>query len=109
VASYCEQLLKGTNLVLPGVASWANPVWHLYVVQSTERPRVQEALEAANISYGIHYPIPVHLQEAYRELGHREGSFPVSEMLAQRILSLPMFPEITEGEVERVAAVLQAL
>jgi dTDP-4-amino-4,6-dideoxygalactose transaminase len=108
-ASYYGQLLKGTNLVLPRVASWANPVWHLYVVQSTERRRVQEALEAANISYGIHYPIPVHLQEAYRELGHREGSFPVSEMLAQRILSLPMFPEMTEGEIERVAAVLQAL
>jgi dTDP-4-amino-4,6-dideoxygalactose transaminase len=108
-ASYYGQLLKNTSLVLPNVASWANPVWHLYVVQSAERRRVQDALDAGNISYGIHYPIPVHLQEAYRELGHREGSFPVSEMLAQRILSLPMFPEITEGEIERVAAVLQAL
>jgi dTDP-4-amino-4,6-dideoxygalactose transaminase len=108
-ASYYGQLLKETNLVLPRVASWANPVWHLFVVQTTERRRAQEALDAANISYGIHYPIPVHLQEAYRELGHSEGSFPVSEMLAQRILSLPMFPEITEGEIERVATVLQAL
>jgi dTDP-4-amino-4,6-dideoxygalactose transaminase len=79
------------------------------VVQSAERRLVQDALDAANISYGIHYPIPVHLQEVYRELGHREGSFPISEMLAKRILSLPMFPEITEGEIERVAAVLQAL
>jgi dTDP-4-amino-4,6-dideoxygalactose transaminase len=107
VASYCEQLLKGTNLVLPGVASWANPVWHLYVVQSTERRLLLEELDTANKSYGIHYPLPVHLQEAYRVVGHRECSFPVSEMLAQRILSLPMFPEITASEIERV--VLQAL
>ena len=97
-------LLAGTKLALPKVAPWASPIWHLYVVQSDDRPRLQQALDAANISHGIHYPVPVHLQECYRELGHKLGSFPVAETLAARILSLPIFPEITEEELQRVAA-----
>jgi len=98
------QLLAETNLGLPKPAPWANPVWHLYVVQNDDRPRLQQALDAANIAHGMHYPIPIHLQECYRELGHTVGSFPVAEMLASRILSLPIFPEITEEELQRVAA-----
>ena len=99
------RLLAGTELGLPKTAPCAGPVWHLYVVQSDARPRLQQALDAANISHGIHYPVPVHLQECYRELGHKPGSFPVAEFLAARILSLPIFPEITEEELQRVAAV----
>jgi dTDP-4-amino-4,6-dideoxygalactose transaminase len=98
------QLLAETALDLPKPAPWANPVWHLYVVQTGDRPRLQQALDAANIAHGMHYPIPIHLQECYRELGHTVGSFPVAEMLASRILSLPIFPEITEEELQRVAA-----
>jgi dTDP-4-amino-4,6-dideoxygalactose transaminase len=97
------QLLAGTTLVLPKVAPWANPIWHLYVVQTDDRAGLQKALDAANVSHGIHYPIPVHLQEAYNDLGHKPGSFPVAESLAPRILSLPMFPEIAEDELQRVA------
>ena len=97
------ELLAGAKLGLPKVAAWANPVWHLYVVQTPDRARLQEALNAEGIQHGIHYPIPIHLQEAYRDLGHTTGSFPVAEALASRILSLPMFPEIREDELERVA------
>ncbi len=103
------ELLAGTKLGIPKVAPHANPVWHLYVVQTDDRDDLQKALDAANVSHGIHYPIPVHLQEAYRELGHRQGDFPVTEALAPRILSLPMFPEITDEEVTRVAAALRSL
>jgi dTDP-4-amino-4,6-dideoxygalactose transaminase len=99
------QLLAGTKLELPRIAPWASPVWHLYVVQSGDRAGLQQALDAANISHGIHYPIPVHLQKAYEDLGHKPGSFPVTESLASRILSLPIFPEITEEELQRVAVV----
>ncbi len=102
-ARYAE-LLAGTKLGLPKVAPWADPVWHLYVVQTADRTGLQAALDAEKIAHGIHYPIPVHLQEAYRDLGHREGSFPVAEALSKRVVSLPMFPEITEEEVQRVAA-----
>ena len=97
------QLLAGTELRLPRVAPWASPVWHLYVVQSNNRAPLQQALDAANISHGMHYPIPIHLQEAYQELGHGPGSFPVTESQAARIVSLPIFPEITEEELQRVA------
>jgi dTDP-4-amino-4,6-dideoxygalactose transaminase len=102
-AARYAQLLAETELVLPKAAPWAKPVWHLHVVQSSDRTRLQQALDAANISHGIHYPVPVHLQESYQELGHKPGSFPVTETLAARILSLPMFPEITETELQRVA------
>ncbi|MBS0656738.1 MAG: DegT/DnrJ/EryC1/StrS family aminotransferase [Verrucomicrobia bacterium] len=107
-AALYTELLAGTRLVLPKVAPWAEPVWHLYVVQTDDRAGLQAALDAEGIQHGIHYPVPVHLQEAYRDLGHREGSFPVTEAMAPRLLSLPMFPEITEEEVRRVAAVCAA-
>jgi len=103
-----DELLVGSSLKLPVVASWANPVWHLYVVQSSDRSRLQGAFDAANISYGIHYPVPVHLQEAYRDLGYKRGNFPVTESLSDEILSLPIFPEITEEEQRRVASVCRA-
>lgn len=104
-AALYAELLAGTRLGLPRVASWANPIWHLYVVQTDRRADLQKALDAAGIAHGIHYPIPVHLQEAYQDLGHKPGDFPVAEALAGRILSLPMFPELTPEESQRVAQV----
>lgn len=101
-----KKLLENGGLGLPRMASYANPVWHLFVVQTGDRPEMQKRLDAAGISHGIHYPIPVHLQEAYGDAGHRRGDFPISEQLADRILSLPMFPEITEKEIQKVCGVL---
>jgi dTDP-4-amino-4,6-dideoxygalactose transaminase len=103
-AAQYGELLTGTKLGLPKIAPYANPVWHLYVVQTDNRDDLQKALDAGNVAYGIHYPIPVHLQEAYRDLGHMPGDFPVAESLAARILSLPMFPEIKADELQGVAA-----
>jgi dTDP-4-amino-4,6-dideoxygalactose transaminase len=102
-AKVYAELLSGTSLQIPKVATWADPVWHLYVVQSARRAALQTALEAANAGYGIHYPVPVHLQDACRDLGYGYGAFPVSESLAERILSLPIFPEIVFDELDRVA------
>jgi dTDP-4-amino-4,6-dideoxygalactose transaminase len=98
------ELLRDSSLRLPCAASWGNPVWHLYVVQSGDRETLQRALTEENISWGIHYPIPVHLQAAYRDLGYKEGDFPVTERLSTRILSLPVFPEIEAKEQEHVAS-----
>ena len=100
-ASY-GRMLAGAKLAVPKVAPYANPVWHLYVIQTDDRPALQRALDAANIAHGIHYPIPIHLQEAYMDLGYAEGAFPVTEALAARILSLPMFPELRPAEIESV-------
>jgi dTDP-4-amino-4,6-dideoxygalactose transaminase len=105
VAKRYTESLGATNLQPPKAAHWANPAWHLYVVQSDNRASLQTALDRANIGHSIHYPIPVHLQKAYRALGYGPGSFPVSESLAHRVISLPMFAEINETELERVIQV----
>ena len=74
-------------------------VYHLYVIQTDDRGGLREYLEQNGISIGIHYPISLHLQEAYKDLGYKEGDFPVAERSAKRILSLPMFPELTEAQI----------
>jgi dTDP-4-amino-4,6-dideoxygalactose transaminase len=83
-------------------------VWHLYVIRVEERDRVLAELTADGIGVGIHYPTPVHLTEAYADLGYRRGQFPVAEAAADRILSLPMFPHLLEEQQERVAAAVSA-
>lgn len=82
-------------------------VYHLYVVQVPERDRVRARLADMGIQTGIHYPIPLHLQQAYRYLGYRQGAFPVTETAAPRLLSLPIFPEITDEQVDYVADCLK--
>jgi dTDP-4-amino-4,6-dideoxygalactose transaminase len=89
---------------LPGAAH----VWHLYVVRTPNRPAVSEALAAAGIGHGIHYPAPVHLLPATAHLGFRPGTAPRAEAHADRILSLPMFPGITPAQQERVVSTLRS-
>jgi dTDP-4-amino-4,6-dideoxygalactose transaminase len=95
-----------TNVVTPHEPSWSKGVYHLYVVQVENREIVQAALSKENIGTGIHYPIPLHLQKAYTRLGYRTGDLPVSEKAAQRILSLPMYPGISEHDQVRVVEAL---
>jgi len=89
-------------VILPHVPSWSRPVYHLYVVRVTERERLQKDLAAAGIGTGIHYPIPLHLSKAYEALGFRPGDFPVAEQAASEVLSLPLFPELSPEQQERV-------
>jgi len=95
-----------TNAVTPHEPSWSKGAYHLYVVQVENREAVQAALSQENIGTGIHYPIPLHLQKAYSRLGYRHGDLPVSENAAQRILSLPMYPGISEADQVRVVEAL---
>jgi dTDP-4-amino-4,6-dideoxygalactose transaminase len=90
-------------LGLPREMPYAEHVYHLFVVQSDERDELQKHLAAAGVQTGIHYPGPVHLQPAYRPLGHKPGDFPEAERQARRVLSLPMFAELTEEQLARVA------
>lgn len=100
-------LLADVPGVTPPVVLEGNlPVWHLYVVRVPERDRVLKELHAAGIGAGIHYPTPVHLTGAFGSLGHAPGDFPVAEAVAGEILSLPLFPEITPAQQERVVAAL---
>ncbi|HKR02214.1 MAG TPA: DegT/DnrJ/EryC1/StrS family aminotransferase [Pyrinomonadaceae bacterium] len=101
-ASYNE-LLRESGLVLPKVPPDVEPVYHLYVVQTEERDRLQKTLSEAGVQTGIHYPIPIHLQPAYASLDYKVGDFPEAESQATRVLSLPMFPELTESQIMHVA------
>lgn len=93
--------LNGT-LGLPYEASWSGHVYHVFALRVGEREALQDALLADGIATGIHYPIPIHLQPAYADLGLRAGSFPVSERLSCEVLSLPMYPELSDAQIEYV-------
>ncbi len=100
--------LASLPLVTPSERDGFTPVYHLYVIETDERERLQEHLTQRGISTGIHYPIPIHMQPAYRSLGYSEGAFPVSEQKAGRILSLPMYPHMPVEVVDRVIGAVRA-
>jgi len=92
------------NLKVPIVPDWAEPAWHLYVVQSLQRDELQQCLSEAKIGSLIHYPIPPHLQQAYSNAGFATGRFPIAELMAKKLLSLPMGPQMDCSSVEAVIA-----
>jgi dTDP-4-amino-4,6-dideoxygalactose transaminase len=92
----------GNPVKVASEPTWSRGVYHLYVVRSERREELMAHLNAAGIGTGIHYPIPLHLQKAYKSLNYSEGDFPVSEKLAQQIVSLPMFPGLTPDQQKRV-------
>lgn len=101
--------LAGLPLTLPAEAAGRRHVWHLFVAMHPERERIRLALEERGIQTGLHYPIPVHLQGAYEHLGHRAGDFPISERVARECFSLPIFPEMTDGQQDRVIEALSQI
>ena len=104
IAAQYNQLLNGIgDIVLPVVVNGATHVFHLYVIRTKRRDSLQEYLKHHGIETLIHYPIPVHLQEAYKSLGHHKGSFPIAESIASTCLSLPIWPGMTTNDVEFVA------
>ena len=97
------------SAIIPLVAPWAKAVYHLYVIRVEDRDDLIAKLAAENIGTGIHYPIPLHLQKAYVHLEYKEGDFPVSERLAKEILSLPMYPNLTEAQQSRVCQAVRQI
>lgn len=108
IAAIYQSELAGTDLVLPQVPAWAEPVWHLYVVRTPVRDQLQQALAEAGIGTLIHYPIPPHRQAAYAALGLGAGSFPRAEAMAQQVLSLPIGPHLTQDQAAQVVAAVKA-
>ncbi len=102
-AYYNELLSKVNGVTLPVEADFARSVYHLYVILVDDREGLQQFLSDKGIGTGLHYPLPLHLQKAYAHLGYKEGSFPVTESVAKRLISLPMFPELTREQIEYVA------
>lgn len=100
---YRECLQAIPELILPAERADSTHVYHLYAVRVQRREELIQFLQAADIQTGIHYPVPCHLQEAYANLGHQAGDFPVAERCANSELSLPMFPELTREQIEYVS------
>lgn len=102
-----NQLLEGSGVITPLEMDYARHVYHLYVIRSHRRDDLQQFLAKNGVGTVIHYPVPVHLQEAYQELGYKQGEFPVAEAYAKEIVSLPMYPELSDESIRRVAAVVR--
>ncbi len=92
-----------TTIITPYEPEWAKAVYHLYVIRIQKREELQKYLSENGINTGLHYPVPLHLQRAYANNGFKKGDFPVTEKVSSEILSLPMFPQLTEQQIEYVA------
>jgi dTDP-4-amino-4,6-dideoxygalactose transaminase len=102
-----ERHLKDADVVRPVEMPYARHVYHIYAVRSGDRTELQRTLQTHGVQTGIHYPIPVHLQPAHLDLGYRRGDFPESEAAADEVLSLPLYPELTDTQIETVAAAVR--
>jgi dTDP-4-amino-4,6-dideoxygalactose transaminase len=99
---YDELLSSVEGVTAPQQPEWSRSVYHLYVVRVQDRAGLQKHLAEANIDTGIHYPLPLHLQQAYKHFGYKQGDFPVTEKVAAEILSLPMYPQLEAEQQQRV-------
>jgi dTDP-4-amino-4,6-dideoxygalactose transaminase len=103
-AAIYTKLLAGTEIVCPTEKEPVRHVYHLYVIRTERRDSLQAFLKEQGIGTLIHYPTPIHLQNAYKNLGYLRGDLPLTEQCSQEILSLHLFPELTESEIELVAS-----
>jgi dTDP-4-amino-4,6-dideoxygalactose transaminase/acetyltransferase-like isoleucine patch superfamily enzyme len=107
-AIYNRLLSADQSLTVPFEPSWSRAVYHLYVIRTNDREGLMSRLKETGIGVGIHYPIPLHLQRAYVALNYSPGDFPVAEQMSAEIVSLPMFPQLTSAQQEKVAAEVAA-
>ncbi|MFO1476635.1 MAG: DegT/DnrJ/EryC1/StrS family aminotransferase [Verrucomicrobiota bacterium] len=108
IAHTYQDLLADTPLQLPREAAYAQSAWHLYVVRHPKRDELKKHLESNGVGCALHYPLPLHLQKCYASLGYKAGDFPVAEKAARECLSLPVYPELTDKQVQRVADVIKS-
>ncbi|MBZ4664898.1 DegT/DnrJ/EryC1/StrS family aminotransferase [Mahella sp.] len=102
-AALYDELLKDSGVVTPYAAPYAKHIYHQYVVQCDDRDGLAEALKAEGISTGVYYPLPLHLQDAYKGLGYKKGDMPYAEAACNRVLALPMYPELERHQIKYVA------
>ena len=108
IAHRYNQLLKNTPLALPIESPWAESVYHLYVVRHPKRDKLREYLSSHGVGTALHYPMPLHLQACFASLGHSKGDFPIAEQVADQCLSLPIYPELSDEQVDFVGSTIAA-
>jgi len=107
IASQYRELLADTPLKLPAQAPYAESVWCLYVARHPRRDELKAHLDANQVGCALHYPLPLHLQKCYTHLGYKPGDFPVAEKAGRECLSLPIYPELTDSQIQRVTEVIK--
>lgn len=107
LANVYDTLLSDIDIALPGRPASGSHVFNLYTIQVPDRERLMQTFDAQNIGYSVCYPLPLHLQEVYRNLGYQKGDLPVCEKLSELTISLPLYPEMAEQQVEQVCDVIK--
>jgi dTDP-4-amino-4,6-dideoxygalactose transaminase len=107
-AATYARLLSGLPVVMPAMRDEVEHIYHLYVVRLENREGLQQYMQEAGVATGLHYPVPLHLQPAYQELGYKRGDFPITEAYAETILSLPIFPELDDEKVTYVVELIRS-
>jgi dTDP-4-amino-4,6-dideoxygalactose transaminase len=103
IAAYYDKRFAGTDIVTPYVIPGATHVYHQYVIRAPKRDALRAHLTAMGIGCNVYYPKALHLQECFADLGYKEGAFPEAEKASREVLALPIYPELSEGQMERVA------
>ncbi len=106
-AKLYNNFLSDSDVIIRGEMSYAKHVYYVYCVRLKNRDEIREKLKVNNIATGIHYPIPLHLQPAYKKLKFKKGDFPVTEKVSEEILSLPVYPELTEDKIKFVSELIK--
>lgn len=106
---YSELLSNIDEVITPYEANYAKHVYHLYVIRTENRDKLRDVLKSEGVATGIHYPIPLHLQPAYNYLGYKRGNFPITEECGQKILSLPMFAELSNEDINKICCLISAI
>ncbi|WP_260504326.1 DegT/DnrJ/EryC1/StrS aminotransferase family protein [Paenibacillus illinoisensis] len=106
IAQRYNSKLAGYGIILPEVPDWSLPVWHQYIIRVSNREKVQEELKNRGIQTLVHYPVPIHLQEAYKEYSYLKGKLKLTETLSNEVLSLPMWPGMSESQIDTVCRIL---
>ncbi len=104
-----DQLLQKLPLTLPGKDPLAKQIYHLYVVRSPKRDSIIKHLSAAGVATGIYYPLPLHLQRAFRDLGYKEGDFSAAEQACKEAFAIPCYPELTNVQQQELSGCFKVL
>ncbi|WP_315072367.1 DegT/DnrJ/EryC1/StrS family aminotransferase [uncultured Clostridium sp.] len=108
IAKIYDEKLKNSNVVTPVVDKENDPIYHQYVLQCEDRETMLTKLKEKGVATGVYYPVPLHLQKVYKDLGYKEGDMPVAEYLSHRTFAIPVYPELTEAEVDYIIESIKA-